>query len=253
MTRIGKIGRLPHHLRNQLNRRLQDSEPGTTLVEWLNSLPGVQETLQKQFGGRPVTEQNVSDWKKGDYQDWLRHEESRQIVSTLAEQQRELDRATGGVEISDRFASLMSVELVVLTRKMLEETTDTGKRWERLCEVLRELSQLRRDDHRGVRTAIKRSHWERDVEREDEEKEKRQKKEFRQWLCAPFWARLKLRGMAEVFGGGETGAEIAAFIAETNYDLPPGSLGQKSTAPSEASPVQSNPTESNPIQPNPTA
>jgi len=41
-TRIGKIGRLPRQVREELNRRLLEGEPGITLVDWLNGLPAVQ-------------------------------------------------------------------------------------------------------------------------------------------------------------------------------------------------------------------
>ncbi len=65
MTRIGKIARLPHELREELNRRLQDGEPGAELVGWLNELPEVQTVLAEHFAGRPITEQNLSEWKTG--------------------------------------------------------------------------------------------------------------------------------------------------------------------------------------------
>ena len=75
MTRNGKIARLPLEIRNELNRRLQDGEPGKALVDWLNAVTLVQEILKEQFGGRPVNEQNLTEWKQGGYQDWLRHDE----------------------------------------------------------------------------------------------------------------------------------------------------------------------------------
>src|ERR1035441_634149 len=71
MTRIGKIARLPRELREQLNCRLHDGEPGTQLVVWLNSLPEAQAVLAREFGGRAVSEQNLSEWKQGGYRDWL--------------------------------------------------------------------------------------------------------------------------------------------------------------------------------------
>ena len=60
MTRNGKIARLPLAIREQLNRRLQDGEPGTQLVEWRNGLPEVQAVMQAQFNGRPIGEPNLS-------------------------------------------------------------------------------------------------------------------------------------------------------------------------------------------------
>ena len=65
MTRNGKIARLPCRIRTQLNRRLQDGELGPQLVEWLNALPEAQKILAAEFGGRPINEQNLSEWRLG--------------------------------------------------------------------------------------------------------------------------------------------------------------------------------------------
>ncbi len=40
-TRIGKIAGLPRAVRDPLNQRLHDVEPGHRLLEWLNALPEV--------------------------------------------------------------------------------------------------------------------------------------------------------------------------------------------------------------------
>ena len=52
MTRNGKIARLPRALRDELNRRLDDGEPGNRLVEWLNAQPEVAAGLADPTGGR---------------------------------------------------------------------------------------------------------------------------------------------------------------------------------------------------------
>src|ERR1039457_2397581 len=79
-VRNGKIARLPYWVRQQLNRRLQDGEIGKKLVEWLNGLPEVAKIVKTQFGGRPVSGQNLSEWKQGGHQDWLRYQETRGFV-----------------------------------------------------------------------------------------------------------------------------------------------------------------------------
>ena len=45
MTGRGKIARLPVELREELNRRIRNGEPGTGLIEWLNGLPEMQAVL----------------------------------------------------------------------------------------------------------------------------------------------------------------------------------------------------------------
>ena len=67
MCRNGKIARLPHAVRLELNQRLRDGESGKGLVEWLNGLPEVKAALQREFGGRAIREQNVSEWKQGGF------------------------------------------------------------------------------------------------------------------------------------------------------------------------------------------
>src|ERR1700735_2174125 len=85
MTRTGKIARLPREIRDQLNQRLNDGQSGRRLVTWLNSLPEVQQVLAANFDGRPLTEQNLSEWKAGGYLDWLarlvKPDQSRQMAA----------------------------------------------------------------------------------------------------------------------------------------------------------------------------
>jgi hypothetical protein len=70
-TRNGKIARLPLEIREQLNTRLADGEPGNRLVEWLNSNPDVMKVMAEQFDGRPINENNLSEWRAGGYEEWL--------------------------------------------------------------------------------------------------------------------------------------------------------------------------------------
>jgi hypothetical protein len=252
-TRNGKIARLPKPIRDDLGRRIENGEQGKELVEWLNALPGVQDVLKEQFGGRPVNEQNLSEWKQGGYPEWLRQEEIRSLVSKLAEQSDDLDDAADGQEISDCFAGVLGAELARLATTLLEKETDPEKRWQRLCEVHRELSRLRRDDHRAVRTLIKRQNWIRKTERQDEEAARLAEQELIERHCAPLLAQAELRSMAGLFGGGDLGLDIAAHILELRKGLPPGTLGRK-PIPGLAKPPSPTPdqSESNPIKPDQT-
>src|SRR5215468_8488195 len=70
-SRIGKIARLSHQLREQLNLRLHDHQPHKTILPWLNSLPEVKAVLAAHFDNHPITKQNLSEWKQGGFRDWL--------------------------------------------------------------------------------------------------------------------------------------------------------------------------------------
>lgn len=72
VTRNGKIARLPHSARQELNRRLDEGEQGKKLVAWLNALPEAQAIVSAEFGGKPIREQDLSEWRQGGYRDWRR-------------------------------------------------------------------------------------------------------------------------------------------------------------------------------------
>ena len=251
-THVGKIGRLPKCIRDMLGQRIEDGEPGKGLVQWINGLPGVQEILKEQFGGRSITEQNLSEWKQTGHPEWLRQEETRSLVSRLTEQSDDLDEAADGQEISDRYASVLAVELIRQAMTRLEKETDPEKRWQIICEVHRVFSQLRRDDHRAVRTVIKRDRWNREVEREEEEGLERMKQEHKKRLTDMCFASLHNQTVAEGFGGGKHGEKMAELLYRLRFDLPLEGLDSELPGETRPAPVKPNPTESDPIQPNQT-
>jgi len=250
-THVGKIGRLPKSIRDDLGRRLQDGEPGKELVKWLNELPRVQEILKEQFGGRPITEQNLSEWKQGGHQEWLRHQEACEKLHWMVERADDLENEADGLEISGRLASILAAELASHAEQMLKDVTDPKERWRLMQEFLRELRHLRREDHNGQRNQLQRQRWEREVERQDEEDLKREKKERKKHLIDACFSPMLNQATAEGFGGGEYGKKMAELLHRIEFDLPLDDLLDKEIpSKSHSSGIQPNPTKSGPIQPN---
>jgi hypothetical protein len=79
-TGNGKIANLPSQIRDELNRRIDDGVPGNELVEWLNSQPEVLKVITERFDGCPISEQNLSEWRKRGHQQWLA---DRMIIDEL--------------------------------------------------------------------------------------------------------------------------------------------------------------------------
>jgi hypothetical protein len=151
MTRTGKIARLPRHLRDQLNRRLDDGEKGPCLLEWLNAQDDVRRVLEESFAGRPINEQNLSDWRQGGFLDWKQQEESRDWVRAVTEQADELSDESSAMTLTDCFSSIAAVALGKIIRQLsLDAPTDEARRSEFL-RVLRELGRMRRDDLQSAR------------------------------------------------------------------------------------------------------
>jgi len=123
MTRLGKIARLPRETREELNVRLHNGEEGKDLVAWLNGLPGTQAVLAAKFGGRPISPQNLSEWKQGGYEDWRRHQED--CARLLMEMAGDLEAEAGEVRLEEDLATLMAMALARLLREA-EEAPDGG-------------------------------------------------------------------------------------------------------------------------------
>jgi DNA primase len=182
----------------------------------------------------------------------LRREESRLLVARLTEQSDDLDEATDGHEISDRFASVLAAEFTSVAMTLLEKETDPEKRWQRLREVHRELSQLRRDDHRAVRMTIKRERWNREVEQEEDEEHQRVQRANKDRLIDLVFAPMRNQTMAEAFGGGEYGERMAEMLHRIKFDMPlddllktPSPKKTDSAAPKESELIQPNPIKNN--------
>lgn len=67
----GKIARLPLALRDELNRRLLDGQTSTEVLKWINAQPAAVARMKALHGGRMITFQNLSEWRKRGYARFL--------------------------------------------------------------------------------------------------------------------------------------------------------------------------------------
>ena len=151
----GKISRLPWAIRDEVNRRLRDGEPASQLVDWLNGLPEVQEVLREQFGGRAISEQNLSEWKQRAHPEWLRHQQARVWVQELANKSldiaddisEETFNGYGHLSVADLLSAPLAVALGQCLQSTIEKETEDPHRIRTLLDIAREVSRLRAGDH----------------------------------------------------------------------------------------------------------
>ena len=174
MARRGKIARLPKAVRDELNTRLQDGEVGSSLLEWLNGLPEVQQVLTAHFKGELINDVNLSAWRTGGFAEWERAQDVEGMLQRVREEADGFDGAVGEVAIGDCMGKLVAAEIAGLARVLWEKEEDPEKRWNRVCKVHKQISRLRKDDHREVRVMIKRDEWERAVKAEEKESDRPQ-------------------------------------------------------------------------------
>lgn len=159
MTRLGKVARLPCEIREQLNVRLRNGEVGRQLVEWLNGLPETQAILAAQFGGRPINEQNLTEWKQGGYEDWIRNREDCSYARILIENAYELEKEAGKIRLENVLPAPLALALTRAMREIIE-LPESLQRQKALVELSRELAQLRRVSHEAERVRMESERWE---------------------------------------------------------------------------------------------
>ena len=80
---LGKISRLPHAIREQVNQRLLDAQPGAALLKWLNSLPEVRAILKAEFAGEPIDKHNLSEYRSRAFRKWQIQQDALQFCANF--------------------------------------------------------------------------------------------------------------------------------------------------------------------------
>ena len=165
MSRIGKIARLPFDIREQLNRRLRDGQTGPDILQWVNELLPCRQMLAQKFGGRPIDEGNLYEWRHGGYEEWLWHEDRRDRLGAMFEHVAKLDAIGDGSQVAERLGALVAAELAKALN-MLEGISDMNDRWFRLREISRELTRFRRENCNNQRLRLAEQRLENETERQ---------------------------------------------------------------------------------------
>ncbi len=146
MGQNGKITRLPHEVREQLNRRMKDGEEGKGLIEWLNGLPEVRAVLAEEFDGQPIGPNNLSQYRKRGFWEWVNQQEALAEARRLACDAGEVEQAVPGA-LSDRFATWIAARYAVAAAKLGRSESDAKEDWQLLRELCHDMVNLRRGDH----------------------------------------------------------------------------------------------------------
>ena len=167
-ARRGKIARLPLAWREELNRRLADGEAGADLLAWLHARPETQALLTEAFAGRPVTEQNLSDWRQGGFRDWERQQERLAWARDWTESAQGLTQAAGDAKLSAALNQVLLAQLGVALEAALAATDEPATQFDKLVEMAGLLARLRREETNAEKARIATAKWDQEVAREKE-------------------------------------------------------------------------------------
>lgn len=136
MANFGKISRLPAELRNEICIRLHNGETSATILPWLNARPEAVKLVSEQFDGSPITPQNLSEWKGGEYAKWLSRREKIQNLKELS---------MWAADVSRRGVNLAGGSAAIIAGKILEIADDlqiSVDEPEKLAALTRAVAQL---------------------------------------------------------------------------------------------------------------
>lgn len=185
-TRTGKIARLPKAVRDQLNQRLADGESGETLLPWLHSMPEVLEVLTRDFEGRPILKQNLSEWRQGGFRDWEARQERLDQLRLLTEEADDLDSASP--HLPDRMAALLAGRFASVISDTLHVKDWAKPRLRaQLLEMNEAVATLRRFDQGAARLKLECEQLEikkAELQLAKEAQTKRTHEQWREWTQA---------------------------------------------------------------------
>lgn len=117
----GKIGSLPFPIREQVNLRLLNGEIDTQILPWLNALPAVIDRLAERFSSEPISAQNLSNWRTGQFQKWLAERQEIEATKQLSEFSAGLVEAAG-LNISSGAKALAAGRMMARLQTMGDDT-----------------------------------------------------------------------------------------------------------------------------------
>jgi hypothetical protein len=174
-TRTGKVARLPLAIREEVNRRLLDNEPAGKILPWLNALPEVVSILGEDFEGLAVNDQNLSEWRKGGFQDWLKRRDRIEHTRELAQTAVKFAKAGGG-NLTEGAAAILSGRILDVLEQLDDlvksaegETAEqTREKMGLMAEAIEGLtlsvSRLRKGDHNAETLRLNRARLDQSAE-----------------------------------------------------------------------------------------
>ena len=238
--RNGKIAKLTNTLRDELNLRMNNGEDGPELLQWLNSLPEVQEGLKASFGGAPITKQNLCEWRQGGFREWQRHEEWTRQAYELHHYTTEMEQVLDTPLLAGDLATLLAVRYAALLN------TWDGEADQKFDQRLRLLRGLGQDIALMQRTLQRANLQQIALHKHFEDDRQQDTAKMKETALAPIMAGLErqnLERMFALFVEAEPAKKLAELVTAVKFDLP-WSKSAKRSHPGQ--------TQSNPVKPSQT-
>ena len=230
ITRKGKIASLPAAIRESLNHLLFNGARGPKIITWLHSQEEVLRVLD-EGGEEPITPQNLSEWRKGGYADWLARRERVEEIKILSSYAAELAEAAGA-SVSDGAAAILGGKILAAAEKLAE--TPEGEK--SLVGLALSIAKLRDSDSKLLRARVA----ERNADQKDQQLSLDQAK-FERTTAQLFIKWAASSEAQAILGSGDTKTVqmdklVQLFFGERPSDLQGPEVGDQKSEVSNQSP-----------------
>src|SRR5215471_14873949 len=138
--RTGKVARLPRTVRERVNCMLEEGLPYDIIIQRL---------------GKHRTLDNLSQWKKGGYRDWLVRQQALALVHNLDDKQGLADPALIG-PFTAKLCRWIALHLAATSQSLIVSEDNLEAKWNRLNQLANVLSRLRHGDLYSERLSLDR-------------------------------------------------------------------------------------------------
>lgn len=122
-VQVGKIARLPKSIREAVNRRMENGQPTSVILPWLNELPAVKKVLAAYFKSAPINASNISSWRSTGFKRWLEKQEFVSELKALSEDATDFSKAAGA-QLARGTASIAAAKILKMLHAIpLEDCT----------------------------------------------------------------------------------------------------------------------------------
>jgi hypothetical protein len=109
------------------------------------------------FGGQAISKQNLSEWRHGGYEDWLRQQERDLRIDRVAEEGATLKRGEDDAALLDGLSRIAVSELMVDMDAL--DKLEGEERWKRLRGLCQELARLQNRQNHNERMGLARARF----------------------------------------------------------------------------------------------
>lgn len=195
MARNGKVARLPFDVREDINRRLLDGEKAHVICAAVNKSQGLT-------GRAALTDNNISEWRKGGYEEWQKKSSRVEQIKRLSEFALRLAESAGS-DLNAGAAAIAGGRIL----DVIESASD-----EDLSKLIQDLASLRHLDQNAQKLELEKIRL-----RQKDEALLIEKKKFQRTTCELFLKWFDEKSARDIAKSGLSNAEKIETLGKAMF------------------------------------